>query len=734
MSIFAPLRASRNWLCLPVVATVLCGWAVGAAAQRTGEVQGRVLDARTRAPLAGANVLVVGTRYGAAADEEGRFVIRGLPPGVYEIQVRMIGYRPEVIRGVAVLPGRRVADLTVELHETAIEVDPIVVSAAKREQLLRDATVSISVVTERQIRRRNPLDLAQAIEMVPGVHFVGNQINVRGSTGFTLGAGNKVLLLLDGVPVYASDTGEFNWDMIPPDEVERIEVVKGAGSALWGASALGGVVNIITKEPRANRVRFGFTMGKYDRPVYRQWIWTDWDRLHYTRSCFSLARRFGRWALRASLGRTMDTGYRQLGDSKKFAGTLHLSRRFRRGGRWITYVAYSWISRGFFIQWKGQNHPYEVDPTELNNRAHVDQLNAYTKLTLPLSPRLAVSGRVSVVRTLMGSYLSRPTDFNPALGQGGEVQVDWLPGAHHSLTIGFQVQQDGGSARYFGRHRGLFLAPYVQDEIRLTGELRAILGLRYDRYRLDSGRREDLLSPRLGINWQPGRAVALRASAGSGFRAATIVERFLEVQIQNFTVRPNPGLRAERSWAYDLGARLYPASDWVVDFSLFRNEYWDLIEAHLDLIRGFIQFRNIPRARIQGVELTSDVSRRIRLLGAVWTVGLRASATLMHHEELEFHDPLPYRPKRLVTLQWTVRGGRLDCELDYRYASRIEQVKVYPINQRVPMKFWDLHVGMRLGSVRLRFSCRNLTNYNYAPMESNLEPPRRYEVSLVLGE
>lgn len=695
-----------------------------------GEIRGRVVDARTGLPLPGSNVTIVGTQLGAAAGEDGRFSIPRVPEGIYELRVSRIGYRARLVRGVRVSTGGEPVTLDLRLQPSAIEVDPIVVSASKREQLVQESPVSVSVVTGEEIRRRSPLDLAQAIEMAPGVHFVGNQVNVRGSTGFNLGAGNKVLLLLDGVPVYASDTGEFNWDLIPPDEVERVEILKGAGSALWGAAALGGVVNILTRPPSSDRWAIGITTGKYDRPAYPQWIWTDWDRLHYERVYVSATKRIGAFSVRAALGRSWDTGYRQLGDSRKLTSTVYLLYQLRNGGRLVGYVAYNRIRRGFFIQWRGQNHPYEVDPAELNNRAQVDQLYAYAKLTLPLSPKLAVSGRLSTVRTLMGSYLSRPSDFRPALGQGAEVQVDWLPRPRHSLTLGVQLQQDGGSARYFGQHTGVFLAPYAQDEISIGGGLRTTFGLRYDAYRLDSRRREDLLSPRLGLSWQVGSWAVLRASAGSGFRAATIVERFLEVQVQNFTVRPNPELEPERCWTYEVGGRLYPAADWVLDWSLFRSDYRQLIEAHLDLIRGFIQFRNFPRARIQGIELSSELSRQFRILAFHWTAAWRFSLTAIHHEELEFHDPLPYRPKQLANCQWLLRAGALEAQLDFRYASRLDRVKVYPIADRVPMKFWDAHVGIALGDARLQLACRNLTNYNYGAMESNLDPPRRFELTL----
>ncbi|NOZ56090.1 MAG: TonB-dependent receptor [Calditrichaeota bacterium] len=708
-------------------ATAWLGAFAGQAQGADGQISGRVLDARTGQALPGANVWLEETQLGAAADAQGRFRIRHVPAGRYALHASMIGYRSAVLRDVQVPAGGRV-ELVIRLRPAVVQLEPVVVSATKMRQSVMQSPVSLSVVTAEDIRRRNPLDLKQALEMAPGVHFVGNQINVRGSTGFTFGAGNKVLLLLDGVPVYASDTGEFNWDLVAPEDVKQIEVVKGAGSALWGAAALGGVVNIITRDPTPQgRFRYTVTLGKYDHPAFRQWEWTDWGRLHYTRETLSYGKRYEALGVRLSLNRTMDTGYRQLGDAKKLGGTLKLDYHLPGGGRWTNYVSGSWISQGFFIQWKGQNHPYEVDPTQLSNRAHINQLSAYSRLTLPLTPSLAVQARVSLVRTLMGNQFGQPGAFNPAYGSGAEVQVDWIPGRKHSVTVGLQLQRDGGSTRYFGDHVGIYLAPYVQDEWRVRPNFRLTAGLRYDRYVLDGTRREDLLSPRLGLNWQPARRTAFRASVGSGFRAATIVERFLELEVMNFTVKANPALRSERSWAYEVGMRHYVTANWVVDASLFRTDYNQLIEAHLDLIRGNIQFRNIPRARIQGLEASSELSVPVRLFGISASVALRGSLTWMHHEELEFHDPLPYRPKLLARGQVGVLGRAWEVLVEHRYASKIDQVKIYPINQRVPMRFWDASLRLHWRKVGVQLACRNMFNYNYAPMESNLMPPRRWE-------
>jgi len=105
----------------------------------------------------------------------------------------------------------------------------------------------------------------------------------------------------------------------------------------------------------------------------------------------------------------------------------------------------------------------------------------------------------------------------------------------------------------------------------------------------------------------------------------------------------------------------------------------------------------------------------------------------MDHRDLKWDEPLTYRPKLLATVKAELRVGRLQGEVNYRYASKIDRVKVYPINERVPMKFVDLRCGVDFGKIAVRAGVNNLLQYNYAPMESNLMPMRTFFVALQGG-
>ncbi len=696
-------------------------------------ISGVVKDKLTGQPMPGVNVLVQGSTAGSITDRSGRFSIGLKRTGVYSLRISRMGYRTEMLENIKITTDAALF-FEIELEETAIELDPIVVLGGKNEQRMDDANVSLSVVTAREIKQRNPVNLVQALETASGVHFVGEQINIRGSTGYSFGAGNKVLLLLDGIPVYASDTGQFNWDMLPPLDIKQVEILKGAGSTLWGASALGGVINVVTRDPSSeSRLLFSWTFGKYDRPAYKIWEWTDHSRLYYTREDVSFSRKIGRLGLRVSGGRYYTTGYAELGKARKYNAVAKLNYQWKNGFSGELYASFSSIYRGFFIQWKGPNNPYEVDEAYKDNYAQTNQFTLYAKLTAPVSSKLAVHFRASMVRSLMGNQFGESADFNPAIGQGGELSAYWLPGGSHSITFGLQFQHDAGSARFFGSHQGYFIGPYIQNEWQIRDNVRFTAGLRYDRYQLAGGIKEDLLSPRFGLNWKPWPATSIRASLGSGFRAATLVERFLELTIMNFKILANPDLEAEYAWAADIGFRHYINENWLIDFSFFNNSYRNLIEAHLDLIRGQIQFRNIDRALIRGFEASMDWSDKFTVLGLTAAPGFRLGITAMHHEDLKWNEPLTYRPKRLINVKTWIDLSAFRLETDYRYASKIEEVKIYPVNERVPMHFWDMRFSYMVGDWTFQAGIINLFNYNYAPMESNLMPMRTFTLS-VRGE
>src|SRR5439155_12904569 len=261
-------------------ALFLLPWGRGLG-QQTGVVHGTVHDSLGR-PIAGAQVTILGTPLGVVTARDGRYTLGAVPPREVVLSARAPLYRSS-LDTVRLGPGDSVqVDFVLHSNPSAIieyidTLSPVVVTAAKRSQLLAQAVTSVVLVSPSDIARRAVNTVDEALDKAPGVQFLYGQVNIRGSTGYVQGLGSRVLLLVDGVPANQGDRGGINWDLVPLEDVQRVEVAKGAGSSLYGSSAFGGVVNVITRAIAVGwhgRVRA--SGGAYANPPYDVWRFRDY--------------------------------------------------------------------------------------------------------------------------------------------------------------------------------------------------------------------------------------------------------------------------------------------------------------------------------------------------------------------------------------------------------------------------------------------------------------------------
>jgi len=215
--------------------------AVGA--QDTAVLYGSVRDTAGQ-PLR-ASVRVVPRGPASVADAQGRYRL-SVPAGLAIVRVGHVGLQP-IDDTVAIAAGDSL-ERDYQLRPVVVHLQPVIVTAAKRSQLLSQAVTSVALVSDTELARRAVTTVDEAVDKAPGVQLLNGQVNIRGSSGYVQGLGSRVLLLVDGVPANQGDRGGINWDLVPLEDVERVEVVKGAGSALYGSAALGGVVNVITRD------------------------------------------------------------------------------------------------------------------------------------------------------------------------------------------------------------------------------------------------------------------------------------------------------------------------------------------------------------------------------------------------------------------------------------------------------------------------------------------------------
>lgn len=701
-----------------------------AFAQSTGIITGTVRDAQTQQPLWGANVLVMKTLLGASAEANGSFRITRVPAGLQQLQISYVGYATRVVA----LDVRHdsSAAINITLQPAPITFNQVIVTGSRQAEDLNYAANSVSLMSATEMRKRDRVRIDEALQIIPGVTQVGENVNIRGGGGYSLLGlgGSRVLMLIDDVPVLTSDLGRANWDILPVTEVERVEVLKGAASVLYGSGGISGIVNVITKQPSSvSKFSFRQIGGLYTRPSVVEWDWTD-RRLHYYRTDASYSNTFGRVGIRLAASRHVSTSDRQNGDFRRWYFTGKSVITLDETSNLALFLTYSHDARGFFVLWRDQNHALE---TTLTDRINVDGAAASLVYNKIISPVLSLKARASYNAQLIGLPFNLTKDFKPALGLSGEVQTNWLPHVNHNLTAGIDYRRDIVEAKYYGKHQGDAVAPYIQETWKLSGVWQLSAGMRYDTYVLVGDSTEAQFSPKIGFSYNPFAGTILRGSFGRGFRAPSIAERFsLSDKDDNVQLRSNPALEPERSTLLDLGIRQTFGEKISAEVSVFSNDYFDAIELVQTNPRALeFQLRNTPRTRIQGLETEVKLS--------LWRdhLGLLANATWMDSRSLADDaisriakdDPLPYRPRFLGLLSPALRFGAWTLEGDFRYVTRAERVSFFPNYERVPQKIFNVRARYQWQNFSMQLQVKNLANYNYTIVEQNLEEVRNFSLS-----
>jgi len=692
--------------------------------QTSNIIAGTVVDAKTGTPLPGANVMVSGTLFGASTDLAGKFKITKIPPGTYRLRATMMGYKSETLE---INLGRNdTGTLNFKLQETVIETPTLVVTAGKKAQSFQDVPNSVSLVLSDEIEQRNLTYLDEVLEYTPGVNVLEGDVNIRGSSGYSMGAGSRVLLLVDGIPMMPGDSGDIKWDIIPLSQIERVEVVKGAGSALYGSHALGGVINIISKEPASQpSTNIKFTAGVYDDPYYDEWKWTD-NLRHYNRTSISHSQRFNNVGVLLSAGRIETTGYQQNGWARNYNMLGRFDVKFNSNSSIIVQSNYVTSKSGEIFLWKNQNDVYEMPVTSVGDKTKAYKFSLNSVYRHLISKKFTYKIRTSYFRNYWKHDYHDNDDFSKAEKYGIEFQGDYLLNDFQAFTFGLEGIYDITESALFGNHDGSTWAIYIQDDIKLNALISMTLGFRYDHHYVDTGISDEQFNPKIGLTLKPSTSTTFRASAGRGFRSPTMAEMFTETTTSGFKVIPNPELKAERAWSYEIGLNQILSSNILFDIALFHNDYWNFIEPEPD-IQNTVQFLNVNRARIRGLDLSVKSGWFERLL----TVSI--GYTYLDPKDIETDETLAYRPEHLFTGSINVHKGILNTGLDYRYVSRLDNVKVYPDEDRVAQHVLDGHIGANWKNYTLTLNVNNILNYNYLQIERNMAPMRNYSMSLLFN-
>lgn len=729
----------------------LACFAVALSQTGTGAISGIVTDAETKNPLTGANVIIKGTFLGAVTDIHGEFRIAKIPVGIYTVETSLIGYQRKLLSGIIIKQSEEYS-LAIQLVPSEIQAEEVIVTASRREQSLQEVPVSVSTVTAKTIAERNNVTLDDALRYVPGVNLLQDQINIRGSTGYSRGVGSRVLLLLDGLPFITGDTGEINWEAIPTHQVERIEVVKGAGSALYGSSALGGVVNVITKDfSQSPELRFRLFSSLYDKPYYEEWRWTDKPRFK-SGAMVTYSNKSGPLGYLVSVGRTVDESYRQNDVYHRWSFYSKLKYDLSMFQNFTISANFMRRTHGNFFWWRNLREATRPADSQLNGKVESNRGNIGFHYKEFVSDKFIYS----VKGIYFGNFwrddsAGRVNNVSASHLFNLEGQATYEIAKSNFLTFGVAGNYDVVNANLFGSHPGVGGAVYAQDELELTPQLRFTAGLRFDMQKVSALPSVAQLNPKLGIVYKLDNETSLRASFGSGFRYPGISELYItsSTNVSQVVILPNTDLAVEHSISYEIGVGSAIMPSVFVDAAIFSNSFDNLIEPLVQIKRykpdptstrevegPVIQFENVTKARIQGAEVSVKIDWWKKHLSS--DVGY----TYTWPEDLTEHTILKFRPRHILYVAGALTLGNFKSSADVRYVSRIERidenlVRLAPIihgEQRVPIKVVDLRFSYDLIDeglpVRVGFNINNLLNYYYVELIGNLAPVRNFTLTI----
>jgi vitamin B12 transporter len=500
-------------------------------------------------------------------------------------------------------------------------VEPVVVTATKLETPVEQLGASVTVITGEELEAHHYQDVADALRRVPGldVQRAGTagkltSLRIRGANP------QQIQVLVDGLRVKSPSAGTFDFAEVLIEGIERIEVVRGPQATLYGADAIGGVVNIITRRGRG-RPTPALSVEAGTRGTHRQRLSIDgsWQWLDYAFSAFNFGTD-GQFPNDASV---------QRGASGRLGVTLphdgHVSLTLRHARTEVELPVDRVIATPpFFV----------LDPDAFQETAQTTLGLAWTQRPVPWYELQLRFGHFWHDLTFVDGPLP-PGDFpfrSRIDNRRREVELinAFHAGRWNTLSVGIEHREE------FARSHGDFSTAvttwggFIHDELRLFDRLFLSGGVRVEDHEVFGTE----ATPRAGVAYLVRETgTKLRGSWGRGFRAPTLNDLF-------FPGASNPDLRPERSESWEAGVDQRLWRDRLrLGLAYFRNDFRDLIQFDL----GTFQPQNIARARAQGIEVTAEADVLDTLL-------VTLAYTLTDTEDLDTGLPL----RRFARHRWTL--------------------------------------------------------------------------------
>jgi len=639
-----------------------------------------------------------------------------------------------------------------------------VVSGRYDRQLIREIA-SVEIIKPDLLRSNNLSSLEDLLDRIPGIQMIDGQANIRGGSGFAYGAGSRVLLTVNDVPAMQPDAGFPNWRDIPIENMAQVEVLKGAGSVLYGSTAMNGVINYrtawATSKPETV-VSTQFTVFLSPNDKAKKW----WTSLPFESNTSIVHRqKFKKWDGVFGGNYFHADSYNQ--GNYEHQGRIFANVKFNITPK-LQMSINTLVNKGesdTFVYWRdGGDNAYRGDTTSYSPSK---------KLRFFIDPVLTYLGGSGGEHKLIGRYFS--INNNVANDQSQKSNMKYLEYRYrHSLsklgmeiTAGVVYTGTRIEAKLYGDtvYTSTNMAGYVSLDKTFFKKLTINAGARYEYNKLTSPEMVDGIAIpngetseskpvfKLGANFLLTRYSSIRASWGQGYRYPTVAEKFIKTTAGAIRVSPNPNLESETGYSAEIGIKQgLKIANWkgFVDVAFFRSDYDNMMEFVLQNISKGFQSFNIGDTRIQGYEIG------IQGAGNIGDVTIRTlcgytniEPTYRNFSEIDTfkstvtYNVLKYRMKHSFRGDIGLIYKGFEVGAYYQYNSKMEAIdKVFDLGIPGVHDFRASHdrgsnvIGFRvivpviMDKLTVGFNLNNALNEEYSTRPGLLEAPRNFSMRL----
>lgn len=617
------------------------------AAQYDAHLTGHVLDERTGEHLPYVNVQVKGTNIGTVTDESGHYLMQDLPVGRQTIVFSYVGY--ETLELPVNIEADRTLELKAVLSEMSKQLNSVVVTANRYATKRQEAATIVNVLSPKLFETTAVACMAEAVAFQPGLR-VENSCSNCGKTDLRINGlqGQYTQILMDSRPVFSSMASVYGLEQVPAAMIDRIEVVRGGGSAMYGANAIAGVVNIITKEPVRNFINVSNISQVNERAGYD--IHTDLNASVMSENRKIGAYLFASHRTRSPYDRDGD-GYSEVPQLRvttagtrlffktsaysKLAAEYHHTTDYRRGGNLIDL------------------EPHKADIAE-QLRHNIDA-GSLAFEWYSQDNRHFVSAYSAVQHIGRESYFGTGQDLN-AYGRstdltsntGLQYRFSYPCGLMQGdLTVGAEYNYNGLRDQMLGYNRNIIqnvhvVGAYAQNEWK-NEQWSALIGARVEKHNF---LRRPVVAPRATLRYTPLSGLVLRAGYSSGYRAPQAYDEDLHVAAVGGNVSLislDPNLRPEYSHSATLSA------DWYYTFGN--------CELNLTAEGFYTYLQDVFFLREEGTDANGNILFTRTNANGAWVGGLNLEAKFgFRVETLNFQLSAGYtfqRSRYTVPQQWS---------------------------------------------------------------------------------